>query len=166
MSTQQYQRHIMALQKILSFKKELKRNFGNKNKMIVQAFAIMKCHMDRSLRKETVKPNEDEVKCVTATLNLLIDVVISKPINNYLRDMSFGMSKLFYNWNNSVNNSEDITRKAQLLERTVTAQNTLNETILVAQMVLRKLRAEMSRTPVAYELSRHYLNSLLMESKE
>jgi len=161
-----FEAKVDKIEEILSHEKEFRRTYGEKGGNIINdAFKTLKDQMGAALQLKTVAESAclatgKQKSQVKEALNLLLDVALYKPVTDMIRDLSVEMSQLAYNWNQQVGLNSDIERTTRTLERIVFAQRTLDDTIQISKKLLDRLQREMSRRPVAYELSRHYLESI------
>ena len=158
---------IGKIEEILKHQDDFRRNYGDKGgKIVVDAFGIMRDQIRIASREVKVDATDAEKSLVREALGIMLDVVLYKPIVDMVRDLSLEFSRLAYNWSQQVGPLPDVERSTRLLERLLRAQKTLDDTILVAGKLVDRLHRETSRRPVAYELSKHYLDSINFPAKQ
>jgi len=158
---EKYEETLKKITTILKYRQDMMRSYGQQGTQnISNAFNLMRKHLDLAVQNKSTAATSEEVNCVQGVLNFMLDVAASKPVTPIVRDLSMEMSKLAFNWNQQIGKCPNIARTALLLQRIVTAQKTLDDTILIAQKLLSRLQNLTSRRPVAYELSKAYLESL------
>lgn len=155
-----FDKNIDKINEILTYQNEYKQSYGDKGgDTIKAAVETMRVQTLTAFKDGKVDISDEDKSRVNAALNVMLDIILYKPIVNMTRDLSLEVSKLAFNWNQWAG-VKDIERSSRLLERLVQAQKTLDDTILVAGKVIDRMNRELTRRPVAYELSKHYLESL------
>jgi len=158
---QKYKETVQEIERILKYRGYFTRNYGNKGGATIEnAYRTMRRQMDAALKEETIEATGKEKSCIKEALNIMLNVVLYKPINKMVRDLSIAISRLTFNWNQQIGHRPDIEQNARLIERIVTAQKTLDDTIEISKRLLERLQRELSHRPIAWELSKHYLLSL------
>ncbi len=163
---QMYEQNIHRIEEILKHDNDFRKNYGGQSgQRIKEAYSIMRKQMQAALltksKEQAAKlANSEEKSCVKKAFDVLIDIVLQSPITDMVRDLSMEMSKLGINWNLQVGKRPDLGRDIKLLQSVVLGQKTLDDTIVVSQKMIHRLQREMSRRPVAYELSKAYFESV------
>lgn len=157
-------RNLQRINEILKYQSDIVRVYGNKgHNIITQSFVQMSKDMDKLIANKEVPINKAGVNLVINGLDLMIDTVIFNQISKIVEDLSIEYSKLVFNWNTQVAKNEMVHKKSQMLNRIVTCKKTLDDTIWIVKRLLDRIKYENTRRPVAYEMSKHYLETLPTE---
>jgi len=156
---------IETIEKIMEHKTDFTQTYGNKGSdMIIAAFDIMRVQFSAAIQLETLEESaklavQEKTEVVEKALKLMLDVALYRPITKIVRHLSLEVTEFAKNWNDQVPQCPNIAQKIAVLSRIVSSQKTMDDTIQITKKLLEKLQREMSRRPVAYELSKHYLES-------
>lgn len=146
---------------IFRYRKDLERVFGRDGLVrFEESFNIMRKHMDQLRGDRSVHVTPPERDKVMGTLRLLQAIAVNNPIVPIFRDIVIPFNRIAYNWNQNTQNDKHMELTIQTINRIITSQKTMDDTITILQTLLRKARDEIRYRPPSFELSRHYLNSL------
>ncbi|MHA1286147.1 MAG: hypothetical protein ACTSPB_01965 [Candidatus Thorarchaeota archaeon] len=155
-----YKRTLDRIKKILSYKRDLQREFGSRQRVIEKVFGLIKEQLDKKIKGEEIKVTGEEKSKVKEVANMFLQKAIHDPIPPIVRDLTKEFGLLIFNWNNSIGKRPDITQNILLATRIVDAHMALVDAIFVAKTLCSQMRKLMQWTPPAFDLSRAYLKSL------
>lgn len=161
-------RQLTPLTKLLGYSTEMRITFGPATVRLTDAYKVMKGHLT-TLAKTTgakVKVNNRELSQVISALRLLNSVFIERTVTRFFRDLSTEYLRLTSNWNTNTCRSGDVTRLVRYSNSMLNMEMTLSDTIATSRTLLAKLRNEVRFRPPAYDLARHYLDSITLELKK
>jgi len=157
----QYIENREKIKKIMSYRKEFQKNFGNKGTECLEgAFRIMMSQMDKLMTVDSVRPSPQDCTNVKAALNILQRIIVFEPMTKFVKDLTLEFSRLVYNWSRFIGKRKDVEMQSQSLIRIVNNAMTMQDAIEVMKQLTRQLKNQLRYTPPAFELSKHYLRSL------
>ncbi|RKY33165.1 MAG: hypothetical protein DRP74_00500 [Candidatus Omnitrophota bacterium] len=160
MSVELYRKNVGKLEKILTYKQDLLKLFGQNNlQQIKSSVCTMKNDIDDVLDGKSINA-EDKETLVRRILNLLINIVITHPIVPILKDLSIEFSLLAFNWNQMTIKSHEVKVLSLTLRRLIDTHWTMMDAIIVMKKLLREFKNFKHFYPPAFELSKSYLQSL------
>jgi len=109
-------------------------------------------------RKE--KTTEEEISQIKKALNFLLQTAIEKPITPILKDLIDEFIIFIANWNENLGKEIEIRQKIYTLRRFVDYHLSVIDAIQILKTLAKKTEEIQRFSPPAFELSRHYLNSL------
>lgn len=158
---QEFQQNTSRISNMLKYKKDLRENFGDKgSQMLIDAFNIMNndmCAIDQGAEWE---PDEAKARVVRDGLNFLLRIVTDAPHTPIVKDMGIELGVLAYNWNMVTIKNGQITTLSQACERFARLHLTVMDLMDKAIKLMKKYDDLLKHSPPAFELSRHYLQTL------
>jgi len=118
---------------------------------------LVKKSLEIMKRKEITEEDKNQMERV---LNLLLHIVIDRPITPILRDLVNEFIILTADWNENIAQKIEIRQKIYSLRRFVDYHLSVLDTIQALKTLLKRVEEIQRFTPPAFELSRHYLQSL------
>ena len=162
-----FRANVEQIERILTFTEDLLQIFSQQElKAIKDIFSLMVTHMERLARDETVIATDQDMNLIHGTIRMLLNAAFERPIPLIFRDLARTLMILTFNWNGNVGKAEPLKRDIDKVRRVVEAKTTLDEAIETAKMLIAKLRAEVHYRPPAFELSKHYLETLTSEEEK
>ncbi|MHA1286995.1 MAG: hypothetical protein ACTSPB_06265 [Candidatus Thorarchaeota archaeon] len=155
-----YKRTVDRIEKILSYKRDLQREFGPRQQLIEKVFRLITNQLDKQIKGEEVEATGREKSVVKEVTSIFLRKAIHDPITPFFRDLTKEFGLLIFNWNNSLGKKPDIAQNVLLATRIVDAHMALVDAIFVAKALCDKMRKLMQWTPPAFDLSKAYLKSL------
>mgnify|MGYP000083981564 CR=1 FL=1 len=157
---EEYQATIRRIKEFLEHEKELSDLFGGNLQVVKKAFEIMMCQLEKLRTHPKVEATEEECKIVEESINLFFTIASTQPIIQIFRNLSKDYLVLAYNWNREIWKNPRIETKIRAIHAIVEAQLTILDTINLLKILLEKVKEILKFSPPAFELSRHYLESL------
>lgn len=155
------EKHLVKIEEIFKYEREFRANYGDKaGDMIKRVAGFMGAQLKTSWAGEAARATDEEKSRVNEAMVVMLDVILYKPIVDMTRDLSISLAAVASCWNSRVGGVPDVERNSHLLERVVTMTKTLDDTIKIVSKLTERATRELARRPVAYELSKHYLESL------
>lgn len=161
-----YQQTINEIKKIFGWELELKKVFGPRIDIVKGVFELMYRQMNELGEDKKVEVTGEEKSRVKEVVNLFLSIAVNQPIVPIFRDLLKSYLLLVFNWNKELGKTEDIENQINTTQKIVTAQMTMLEAIDLLKLLLKQGRDMKSWQPPAFELSRHYLESLDKTEKE
>jgi len=155
-----YKRTVDHIEKILSFKRDLQREFGERRRIIEKVFGLITEQLNKQIKGEETKVTGEEKSKVKEVVNVFLQKAIHDPIPPIVRDLTKEFGLLIFNWNNSIGKRPDIAQNILLATRVVDAHMALVDAIFVAKTLCSQMRKLTQWTPPAFDLSKAYLKSL------
>lgn len=162
-----YKKNKKKLRYILGHS-ELNLVLGRRQQEIMKkAFDVMWKGMDDSVaKKQTVQASGKEKSQVKEALNLLLNVVINASMKPILRDLALEFGRLAFNWNKTFGKRPDISQTAKNITAITLGNLSLTQAIGIIKALTDRLKSIQHFAPPAFDLSRHYLETLLKKSKD
>lgn len=155
---QQFQATLKKIEHILSHTDDFKRFYGSKAAEIISdAYNIAKTHLNQISQNQPIQASEQQRESILNASKIMIDVLLTNQISDFIRDLSIELSRLWFNWNKHICRCNDITRNTRTMESLAVGQLTMFESIDIMKNLLQKLKGEMHFKPYAFDLSRAYL---------
>lgn len=134
------------------------------NHQVVGRFSQVISEMEQDIKIKTDGGNpevtEEKTKSVSESLNLLLKIVMEKPITPILRDVTNEMIVLSAYWNENVGQDMRVREACHALRRFIDYHLSMMDLIQLSKSLLRKMEQFQNFSPPSFELSRHYLKSL------
>jgi len=109
---------------------------------------------------ERKKATEEEKNQIARILNLLLQIVMEKPITPILRDLVSEFIILTAFWNENIARRIEIRQKALSLRNFIDYHLGVIDTIKILKYLLNRIERIQKFSPPSFELSRHYLEAL------
>ena len=122
-----------------------------------QSLDLIKKSVEIMKRKKAAEEEKNQIK---KALNLLLQIVIEKPITPILKDLVNEFIILAADWNENIAQKIEIRQKIYSLRRFVDYHLTVIDTIRALKTLLKRVEEIQKFAPPAFELSRHYLKAL------
>ena len=155
-----YQETVSKIKGIMKYEADLKKVFGPRLDKVKKSFEIMECQMDDLAEDTEVAASGEEKSRVKEVVNLFLSIAVNQPIVPIFRDLSRFYLLLVFNWNKELGKRADIEASVSAVQRIVEGQMTMIDTINILRALLERARKTQQYSPPAFELSRHYLESL------
>jgi len=155
-----YQGTVNSIKKLFEWDPDLKKVFGPRLDKVKGVFELLQRQMNELAEDKTVEVSGEEKSRVKEVVNLFLSIAVNEPIVPIFRDLSKFYLLLMFNWNKELGKRPDIENQISTAQKIVEAQLTLLDTIGLLKMLLRRGRDMRNWNPPAFELSRHYLESL------
>lgn len=156
---EKYKKAIKEIQ-ILVRHLECRKRFKSDCDLVVQGFQVMKNHMDRLSKDEEVKVGRNEMACVKTAVNTIFKRVVHESIDDYLRDLAILYMRLVFNWNNALSKDAELATLIRATSSIADGQMTMLDTINLLKRLIKQGSEMLNWRPPAFELARHYLESL------
>jgi len=160
-----YQETVAKIKKIFGWELELKKVFGSRIDKVKGVFELLQRQMNELTEDKAVEASGEEKSRVREVADLFLSIAVNEPIVPIFRDLSRLYLLLMFNWNKELGKRGDIGKQISTAEKIVTAQMTMFDTIDLLKYLLKQGRNMRNWSPPAFELSRHYLESLDNEGK-
>lgn len=160
-----YQETVSKIKGIMKYEADLKKVFGPRLDKVKKVLEIVECQMNDLAEDKTVEASGEEKSRVKEVVNLFLSIVVNQPIVPIFRDLSRFYLLLVFNWNKELGKRVDIETSVNATQRIVEGQMTMIETISLLKVLLKRGRDMKNWSPPAFELSRHYLETLDKEKK-
>jgi hypothetical protein len=108
----------------------------------------------------TRRPSQEEYDTVKRASDMLIDVAIFWPIDEYLTDLIRAYSRTIRVWAGRCG-CVDQQRVAEVLDRLLHQHLTILDAIGIMRKLIRRLEPIAQYTPPSFQLARHYLESIV-----
>jgi len=161
-----YQETVSKIKKIFEWEVDLRRVFGPRLDKVKKALEIMECQMDDLAEDIEVEASGEEKSRVKEVVNLFLSIAVNQPIVPIFRDLSRFYLLLVFNWNKELGKRADIEASVSTVQRIVEGQMTMIDTINILRALLERARKTQQYGPPAFELSRHYLETLNKEKED
>ncbi|MBA7614890.1 hypothetical protein ES703_22164 [subsurface metagenome] len=155
-----YQETVGRIKGILKYEADLKKVFGPRLDKVNGVFELMLRQMDDLAEDKAVEASGEEKSKVKEVVNLFLSIAVNRPIVPIFRDLSRFYLLLVFNWNKELGKRPDIELSVSAAQRIVEGQMTMIDTINLLKTVSERLQKLIGYEPPAFELSRHYLQSL------
>ncbi|GAI60825.1 unnamed protein product [marine sediment metagenome] len=155
-----YQETVSKIKGILKYEADLKKVFGPRLGKVNGVFELMLRQMDDLAEDKAVEASGEEKSRVKEVVNLFLSIAVNRPIVPIFRDLSRFYLLLVFNWNKELGKRPDIELSVSAAQRIVEGQMTMIDTINLLKTVSERLQKLIGYEPPAFELSRHYLQSL------
>lgn len=155
-----YQETVNKIKGIMKYEADLKKVFGPRLDKVKEALEIVECQMNDLAEDVTVEVSGEEKSRVKEVVNLFLSIAVNQPIAPIFRDLSRFYLLLVFNWNKELGKRADIEASVSTVQRIVEGQMTMIDTINILRALLERARKTQQYSPPAFELSRHYLESL------
>ncbi|MBA7515071.1 hypothetical protein ES705_07109 [subsurface metagenome] len=155
-----YQETVNKIKGIMKYEADLKKVFGPRLDKVKKALEIVECQMNDLAEDVTVEASGEEKSRVKEVVNLFLSIAVNQPIVPIFRDLSMCYLLLVFNWNKELGKRADIEASVSAVQRIVEGQMTMIDTINILRALLERARKTQQYGPPAFELSRHYLESL------
>ena len=149
-------RAIERVRYILSFKQDLARTFGKRASEVERAAGIV----------ASTRYTAEDTELMKRVSELFLERALDSPITPFLQDLTVALGDLIIAWNNEGPRSPEIARNILRAIRTVRGAKSLNDLIMEARRLLRRIRDTSRYSPPAFEISRHYLEALRADKDE
>lgn len=161
-----YQETVSKIKGIMKYEADLKKVFGPRLDKVKEALEIVECQMNDLAEDKAVEASGKEKSRVKEVVNLFLSIAVNQPIVPIFRDLSMCYLLLIFNWNKELGKRIDIETSVIAVQRIVEGQMTMIDTINLLKTVSERLQKLNRYEPPAFELSRHYLQSLEREKLE
>ncbi|MBA7575291.1 hypothetical protein ES708_17112 [subsurface metagenome] len=155
-----YQETVSKIKGIMKYEADLKKVFGPRLGKVHEALEIMESQMNDLAEDKEVEASGKEKSKVKEVVNLFLSIAVNQPILPIFRDLSRFYLLLVFNWNKELGKRIDIETSVSAVQRIVEGQMTMIDTINLLKTVSERLQKLNRYGPPAFELSRHYLESL------
>lgn len=161
-----YKETVNKIKEIMKYEMDLRRVFGDRLPVIKKALEIMECQMDDLAQDKKIEASDKDKSTVKEALNLFLSIAVSQPITLIFRDLSKTYLLLAFNWNRELGKRQDMESAIRAVQGIVEGQLTMFDTINLLKTLSQRGREMLDYRPPAFELSRHYLESLREEKRE
>ena len=161
-----YQETVGRIKGILKYEADLRKVFGPRLGKVNGVFELMLRQMDDLAEDKAVEASREEKSRVKEVVNLFLSIAVNQPIVPIFRELSRFYLLLVFNWNKELGKRPDIELSVSAVQRIVEGQMTMIDTINLLKTVSERLQRLNRYGPPAFELSRHYLQSLGGEKLE
>lgn len=144
----------------------LKSNLGSKTfgeggkQRFFDALNLMKSDIQNLVKEKEVSDDPKKLSTIHNVVNTLFNHAVYQPHTNFFKVFCFEFLKIAFNWNKGVCN-KSIQQLIDATDRMMKAQLTLAESHSVLRELTDRLKKYSGYEPPSFELSRHYLKSLL-----
>lgn len=161
-----YQENNARIKKIFQYKNDLRDKFSEKQiDEIERTYKLIKSQMDDLACDRSVSVSGKEKSLVRSAVLSIKSAVISKEINDILRDLVESLGNLILNWNRELGGRKEIDLDMRASQKIVRGTMGINEAIPIMKELLEKADNRTKYEPPAFELSRHYLRMLREENE-
>ncbi|GEM_PF-1518432 len=161
-----YKGTVSKIKEIMKYEAELRKLFGNRLPIIKKTFGIMEGQMNALAKDKKIKASGEEKSRVKETVNLFLNIAVNQPITSIFRDLSRTYLLLAFNWNKELGERPDMEIAIKATQRIVEGQLTMLDTVNLLKELVKQSRGMLNYRPPAFELSRHYLESLQEEARK
>ena len=161
-----YQETVSKIKGIMKYESDLKKMFGPRLDKVQGALGLMESQMNALAEDKAVEASGKEKSRVKEVVNLFLSIAVNQPIVPIFRELSRFYLLLVFNWNKELGKRPDIELSVSAVQRIVEGQMTMIDTINLLKTVSERLQRLNRYGPPAFELSRHYLQSLGGEKLE
>lgn len=161
-----YQKTVGNIKRIFKWELELKKVFGPRLEKVKSVFELLERQMNDLAEDVMVEASGEEKSRVKEVVDLFLSIAVNEPIVSIFRDLSKFYLLLMFNWNKELGKRPDIEKQISTAQKIVAAQVTMLDTIDLLKYLLKQGHNMRNWNPPAFELSRHYLESLSKEKKE
>jgi len=161
-----YKETVNKIKEIMKYEMDLRRVFGDRLPALKKALGIMECQMDDLAQDKKIEASGEDKSTVKEAVNSFLSIAVSQPITLIFRDLSRTYLLLAFNWNRELGKRQDMESEIRAVQGIVEGQLTMLDTINLLKTLLQRGREMLDYRPPAFELSRHYLESLREEKKE
>jgi len=149
---------INRIDNIVGHKKDFSQLYGPKGmKIIVAAYEVVKTQSEEIFRDRKNPPTKEEQEVVHRALNVLQDVLLTKPMAPFVRDLSIEFARLVTNWDKAICKCQPIYRECLVIDQLARGHLSLMTAIDVLKGLVAKGQRHLQYTPPAFEISRAYL---------
>jgi len=149
---------VSRLDNIIGHEKDFSQLYGPKGMKIVKdAYEIVKAQSEEIFRDRKNPPTKEEQEVIHRALNILQDVLLTRPIVPFIRDLSIDFARLTTNWDRAICKCQPIRRKCLVIDQLARAQLSLITAIEVMQELVNRGQRHLQYTPPAFEISRAYM---------
>lgn len=160
-----YQETVGSIKKLFGFDLALKKVFGPRLDKVKGVFELLQRQMNELAEDKAVEASGEEKSRVKEVADLFLSIAVNEPITPIFRDLSKFYLLLMFNWNKELGKRPDIEKQISTSQKIVMAEMTMLDTIDLLKYLLKRGRDMKNWTPPAFELSRHYLETLDKEKK-
>ena len=153
-------KRLAPVERLMQYKTEFRRTFGKNERNITSAHGVMKGHLLALAGEKAVKVGDKERQCVQQAARIVTSVVTTGSISKYFRDFAGGYIPLLNNWNIQVGRDSVVDTMVKASQRILDDMMTMKDTADVTRGATKRLRELLRYRPAAFDLSRHYLQSL------
>lgn len=161
-----YQQTVDKIKKIFGWELELKKVFGPRIDKVKGVFELVQRQMNELAEDKNVEVSEEEKSRVKQVAGLFLSIAVNEPIVPIFRDLSKLYLLLIFNWNKELGKRPDIENQISTAQKIVMAEMTMVDTISLLKTLLKRGREMKSWSPSAFELSKHYLETLNKEEEK
>ncbi len=155
-----YQETVNKIKEVFKWELDLKKVFGQRVDTVKGVFELVYRQMNELAEDKKIEVTGEEKSRVKGIVDLFLNIAINQPIAPIFRDLSRFYLLLVFNWNKELGKRADIESQIATIQKIVTAQMTMLDTIDLLKYLLKRGRDTRNWNPPAFELSRHYLETL------
>ena len=144
----------------MKYESDLRQVFGDRLPVIRKAFEIMEGQMNNLAKDEKIEASGEEKSSIKEAVNLFLDIAMNRSITPIFRDLSRTYLLLAFNWNKELGRRLDMESAIRATQGIVEGQLTMLDTINLLKELVKRGKEMVNYRPPAFELSRHYLESL------
>lgn len=142
------------------------KTFGKEGKKrFIDALNLMKSDIQSLTKGGEVSDDPKKLSVVHNAVNVLFNHAVYQPHTDFFRGFCFEFLKIAFNWNKGPCN-KSIQRLIDATDRMMRAQLTLAESHSVLRKLTDRLKKYSGYEPPSFELSKHYLKSLLEKDEK
>lgn len=143
---------------MMKYEGDFRQLYGPKGmKIIKDAYVIVKTQSEEIFKGRQSPPSQQERDSVQRALNVLQDVLLTRSINPFIRDLSIYLARMITNWDRAICKCQPIRRKCLVVDQLARAQLSLMTAIEVMKELVNRGRRHLQYTPPAFETSRAFL---------
>lgn len=161
-----YKETIRKIKETMKYETELRKVFGSRLPVIGKAFKIMEGQMNSLAKDKKIKALGEDKSRVKEAVNLFLNVAVRQPIIPIFRDLSRTYLLLAFNWNKELGKRSDAEIAIRAVQGIVEGQLAMLETMNFLKELLKQGREMLNYRPPAFEVSKHYLESLRQEDRK
>ncbi len=112
------------------------------------------------LKKKTREITEEEINQVRRVLNIILMILMEKPLTPILKDLANELIVLAAFWNETIAKSLHIREMIYALRRMIDTNLSFTDLIQSTKVLLRKFEEIQRFSPPSFEISKHYLKAI------
>ncbi len=162
----QYRETVNKIRELLGYGNQCRETFGSSFELILSVFNLMEKNMNDLVEDKEVKVSDKDKENVKRVVNIFLNVAVDQPITPLFRDLSHCYLLLAFNWNKELGKMKNVENIIKAVQRITDGQLTMVDTISLMKQLQARLKSFQNYNPPVFELSRHYLETLIEENRE
>ncbi len=156
-----YQENLSKIKEILKYENDLRKVFAeNQLQTIRKGLETMESQMEKLAKDEQVQASGQDKSTVKGVTDIFLNVAVNQPMIPISRDLTLNYLLLTFNWNLALGKRPDIEQNIKAVQGIVRGEMTIVDAINTLKALLERAKSLTQYTPPAFELSKHYLESL------